>query len=188
MDVESKELHKMEETEGKETKEKMKLSTIRTVVISETCLLIIRHKKKVMQVDPLVYYFYHILGQKSNALSYCWTDFQNLCIKLIACQCTKTLWQGDIQRLLWRNRVSLENVQNYSLVSINLIRRCNLRMRIMETQTCKQWDTDTHSLVHESAFIHTNALVCVHKKKKKMNTSSVSNMNPSFFVDYCTMQ
>ena len=39
----------------------MKLSTIRIVVISETCLLIIRHKKKVMQVDPLVCYFYYIL-------------------------------------------------------------------------------------------------------------------------------
>ena len=66
IDVESKELHKMEETKGKETKEKMKLSTVRIVVISETCLLIIRHKKKVIQVDPLVYYFYYILGQKSN--------------------------------------------------------------------------------------------------------------------------
>ena len=61
IDIESKKLHKMEETEEKETKEKTKLSTIRIVVISETCLLIIRHKKKVMQVDPLVYYFYHIL-------------------------------------------------------------------------------------------------------------------------------
>ena len=37
---ESKELHKMEETKEKETKEKLKLSTIRIVVISETCLLI----------------------------------------------------------------------------------------------------------------------------------------------------
>ena len=45
----------MEETKEKETKEKMKLSTIRIVVISETCLLIIRHKKKVVQVDPLIY-------------------------------------------------------------------------------------------------------------------------------------
>ena len=45
---ESKELHKMEEMKEKETKEKLKLSTIRIVVISETCLLIIRHKKKVM--------------------------------------------------------------------------------------------------------------------------------------------
>ena len=35
---ESKELHKMEETKEKETKEKLKLSTIRIVVISETCL------------------------------------------------------------------------------------------------------------------------------------------------------
>ena len=61
IDVESKELHKMEETKEKETKEKMKLSTIRIVVISETCLLIVRHKKKVMQVHPLVYYFYYIL-------------------------------------------------------------------------------------------------------------------------------
>ena len=57
---ESKELHKMEETKEKETKEKLKLSTIRIVVISETCLLIIRHKKKVLQVDPLIYYFYYI--------------------------------------------------------------------------------------------------------------------------------
>ena len=40
---ESKELHKMEETKGKDTKEKLKLSTIRIVVISETRLLIIRH-------------------------------------------------------------------------------------------------------------------------------------------------
>ena len=41
---ESKELHKMEEAKEKETnlQEKMKLSTIRIVVISETCLLIIR--------------------------------------------------------------------------------------------------------------------------------------------------
>ena len=39
----------------------MKLSTIRIVVISETCLLIVRHKKKVMQVHLLVYYFYYIL-------------------------------------------------------------------------------------------------------------------------------
>ena len=53
---ESKELHKMEET-----KEKMKLSTIRIVVISETCLLIIRHKKKVMHVNPLIYFFYYVL-------------------------------------------------------------------------------------------------------------------------------
>ena len=57
IDVESKELHKMEETKEKKRKKqklkkKMKLSTIRIVVISETCLLIIRHKKKVMQVDP----------------------------------------------------------------------------------------------------------------------------------------
>ena len=51
----------MEETKEKETKEKLKLSTIRIVVISETSLLIIRHKKKVMQVDPLIYYFYYIL-------------------------------------------------------------------------------------------------------------------------------
>ena len=51
----NKELHKMEVT--KETKEKLKLSTVRIVVISETGLLIIRHKKKVMQVDPLIYYF-----------------------------------------------------------------------------------------------------------------------------------
>ena len=58
---ESKELHKMEETKEKETKEKLKLSTIRIVVISETCLLIIRHKRKVMQIDPLIYYFYYIL-------------------------------------------------------------------------------------------------------------------------------
>ena len=58
---ESKELHKMEETKEKETKEKSKLSTIRIVVISETCLLIIRHKKKVVQVDPLICYFYYIL-------------------------------------------------------------------------------------------------------------------------------
>ena len=36
IDVESKKLHKMEETKEKETKEKMKLSTIRIVVISET--------------------------------------------------------------------------------------------------------------------------------------------------------
>ena len=57
---ESKELHKMEETKEKETKEKLKLSTIRIVVISETCLLIIRHKKKVMQVDPLIYFFFII--------------------------------------------------------------------------------------------------------------------------------
>ena len=55
---ESKELHKMEETEEKE---KLKLSTIRIVVISKTCLLIIRHKKKVVPVDPLIYYFYYIL-------------------------------------------------------------------------------------------------------------------------------
>ena len=66
IDVESKELHKMEETKEKETKEtetkeKMKLSTIRIMVISEACQLIIRHKKKVMQVDPLIYYFYYIL-------------------------------------------------------------------------------------------------------------------------------
>ena len=70
IDVESKELHKIEETEEKETKEtetkekktnKLKLSTIRIVVISETCLLIIRHKKKVMQVDPLIYFIYYIL-------------------------------------------------------------------------------------------------------------------------------
>ena len=67
IDFESKELHKMEETKEKETKEtetkekQLKLSTIRIVVISETCLLIIRHKKKVMQVDPLIYYFYYIL-------------------------------------------------------------------------------------------------------------------------------
>ena len=54
IDNESKELHKMEEL-----KNKMKLSTIRIVVISETCLQIIRHKKKVMQVDPLIYYFYY---------------------------------------------------------------------------------------------------------------------------------
>ena len=39
IDVESKELYKMEETKEKETKEKLKLSTIRIVVISETCLL-----------------------------------------------------------------------------------------------------------------------------------------------------
>ena len=46
---ESKELHiKMEEAKEIETKEKLKLSTIRIVVISETCLLIIRHKKKVV--------------------------------------------------------------------------------------------------------------------------------------------
>ena len=51
----------MEETKEKETEEKLKLSTIRVVVISETCLLIIRHKKKVVQVDPLIYYFYYIL-------------------------------------------------------------------------------------------------------------------------------
>ena len=61
IDVESKELHKMEETKEKEIKEKMKMSTIRIVVISETCLLIIRHKKKFTQVDLLVYYFYYIL-------------------------------------------------------------------------------------------------------------------------------
>ena len=68
IDVESKELHKIEETEEKETKEtetkekkKLKLSIIRIVVISETCLLIIRHKKNVMQVDPLIYYIYYIL-------------------------------------------------------------------------------------------------------------------------------
>ena len=67
IDVESKELHKMEETEEKESKEtetkekkKLKLSTIRIVVISETCLLIIRHKKKVMQVDPLIYLLYFV--------------------------------------------------------------------------------------------------------------------------------
>ena len=48
IDIESKELHKMEETKE-------------IVVMSETCLLIIRHKKKVMQVDPLIYYFYYIL-------------------------------------------------------------------------------------------------------------------------------
>ena len=54
-DVESKELNKMVETQENETKEKMKLSTIKTVVISETCLLLIRHKKKVMQVDPSIY-------------------------------------------------------------------------------------------------------------------------------------
>ena len=35
----------MEETKEKETKEKIKLSTIRIVVISETCLLIIKHEK-----------------------------------------------------------------------------------------------------------------------------------------------
>ena len=58
---ESKELHKMEETKEKETKEKLKLSTIRIVILSETCLLIIRHKKKVVPVDPLIYYFYYIL-------------------------------------------------------------------------------------------------------------------------------
>ena len=58
---ESKELHKMEETKERKTKEKLKLSTIRIVVTSETCLLIIRHKKKVVQVDPLIYYFYFIL-------------------------------------------------------------------------------------------------------------------------------
>ena len=57
----NKELHKMEVTKEKETKEKLKLSTVRIVVISETGLLIIRHKKKVMQVDPLIYYFYCIL-------------------------------------------------------------------------------------------------------------------------------
>ena len=45
-DYESEELHKMEETKEKETEEKLKLSTIRVVVISETCLLIIRHKKE----------------------------------------------------------------------------------------------------------------------------------------------
>ena len=58
---ESKELHKMEETKENETKEKMKLLTIRIVVISETCLLIIRHKREVMQVNPVIYYFYYIL-------------------------------------------------------------------------------------------------------------------------------
>ena len=58
---ESNELHKMEGTKEKETKENLKLSTIRIVVISETCLMIIRHKKKVVQVDPLIYYFYYIL-------------------------------------------------------------------------------------------------------------------------------
>ena len=58
---ESEELHKMEETKEKETEEKLKLSTIRVVVISETCLLIIRHPKNVVQVDPLIYYFYYIL-------------------------------------------------------------------------------------------------------------------------------
>ena len=58
---ESEELHKMEETKEKEIEEKLKLSTIRVVVISETCLLIIRRKKKVVQVDPLIYYFYYIL-------------------------------------------------------------------------------------------------------------------------------
>ena len=57
---ESKELYKMEEMKEKETKEKLKLSTIRIVVISETCLLIIRHKKEVVQVDLLIYYFYYI--------------------------------------------------------------------------------------------------------------------------------
>ena len=45
----------MEETKEKETKEKLKLSTIRIMVISEKCLLIKRHKKKVVQVDPLIY-------------------------------------------------------------------------------------------------------------------------------------
>ena len=54
---ESKKLHKMEETKEKE---KMKLPTIRIVVISESCLLI-QHKKKVMQADPLIYYSYYIL-------------------------------------------------------------------------------------------------------------------------------
>ena len=45
IDVESKELYKMEERKKKKLKKK-KLSTIRIVVISETCLLITRHKKK----------------------------------------------------------------------------------------------------------------------------------------------
>ena len=58
IDVESKELHKMEETKEKETKEKMKAVNNKN---SGHFRNIIRYKKKVMQVDPLIYYFYYIL-------------------------------------------------------------------------------------------------------------------------------
>ena len=68
---ESEELHKMEETKEKETEEKLKLSTIRVVVISETCLLIIRHKKKVVEVDPLIYYFVFALKMSIGLLVCC---------------------------------------------------------------------------------------------------------------------
>ena len=98
IDVESKELHKMEETKEKETKEtetkekQLKLSTIRIVVISETCLLIIRHKKEVMQVDPLIYYFYYIfvfaLKMSVAGQVYLFAAFaREICTRICVCAC-----------------------------------------------------------------------------------------------------
>ena len=73
----------MEETKEKETKEKLKLSTIRIVVISETCLLIIRHKKKVVQVDPLIYYFF--------IFCFCSQNVSSGIGLLVCCICTRNL-------------------------------------------------------------------------------------------------
>ena len=76
---ESKEQHKM-----KETKEKMKLSTIRIVVISETCLLIIRHKKKVMHVNPLIYFCFIMF-------CFCSQNVSSGIGLLVCCICTSNL-------------------------------------------------------------------------------------------------
>ena len=54
---ESKELHKMEEMKEKKTKSKIETANNKNSGHFRN----IRHKKKIMQVDPLIYYFYYIL-------------------------------------------------------------------------------------------------------------------------------
>ena len=106
----------MEETKEKETKEKLKLSTIRIGVISETCLLIIWHKKKVMQVDPLIYYFYYIL--------FCSQNVSSGIGLLVCCICTRNLHERD-------EKIAPEYVRVRACVRAYVCRGCyNINARI----------------------------------------------------------